>query len=89
MCESKGLTKPEGEVKARLWRGSYGEPAGLAAARFGASPAWLLAELILFSRLILGAGASSGLTYNTGDARARLACVRVWLCCEHRGACML
>lgn len=57
MCKSKGLTKPEGVVKARLWRESYGDPVWL----------WYLftrlrTELKLLLVNSLDADASSGLT---------------------------
>lgn len=66
MCKSKGVTKPAGVVKAKVCRESQGDPVSLVV-KYSA-----LTELILFCWQCLKAGASSGLTYNSGSMCTRV-----------------
>lgn len=76
MCKSKGLTKPEGEVKASKRRVIYGEipSARVTSCRSG------------FGRVDPAAVPHTYAQAQTPGSRFALV---LGLCCEHCGACML
>lgn len=77
MCKSKGLTKPEGEVKASKRRVIYGEIPSARGALRGLSG---------FGRVDPAAVPHTYAQAQTPGSRFALV---LGLCCEHCGACML